>query len=412
MEKINKILLIEKMMTKREFSVMTVFIILVLLTAVNMLANAKEDGPVAEWHFDEGVGNVLNDSSGSGNDGTTYGTMWVDGKFGKALSFNGIDDYANFGHAPILDPGGTNTLTISAWVKRATPTSKMLVVIKRDGGGYVLGIGLGSSPNQIKMTKFGVRDIYLGNFPEDTDYHNLVGVWSNNGTYLYIDGELNAKSNEKSNFIRSPKGNVLIGGDYLTDHGYANGIIDEVRIYNRSLSAEEIKGYYGEKQTPNKKSDSNTNSASVLLTAEKIDIELGDDAILKLSAVSLITKPNMSVQAIIGVPSGVSVTSTTFSQTMTNQYTSKYDLAPGDNRDIEIKIRANHPGSFNITGRIIYYFGGDISTGEDHTQEVTIKVRQKELDIRTPVPVPTSPGFEIITGLIVLLVIRFSNRYL
>jgi len=51
------------------------------MMAIVLLApvQAQEDGLVAEWHFDEGAGSVLKDSSGNGNDGTIYGATWVDG---------------------------------------------------------------------------------------------------------------------------------------------------------------------------------------------------------------------------------------------------------------------------------------------------------------------------------------------
>ena len=52
----------------------------------------SDDGLVAEWHFDEGSGSVVEDSSGNGNDGVIYGATWVDGKYGNALSFDGVDD--------------------------------------------------------------------------------------------------------------------------------------------------------------------------------------------------------------------------------------------------------------------------------------------------------------------------------
>ena len=50
-----------------------ILIILILLVP----AQAEEEGLVAEWHFDEGAGNILKDSSGNGNDGTVYGATWV-----------------------------------------------------------------------------------------------------------------------------------------------------------------------------------------------------------------------------------------------------------------------------------------------------------------------------------------------
>ncbi|KAF5413493.1 MAG: hypothetical protein C5S49_08470 [Candidatus Methanogaster sp.] len=45
-------------------------------------AQGADDGLVAEWHFDEGSGSVLADSSGNGNDGVIHGATWVEGKYG------------------------------------------------------------------------------------------------------------------------------------------------------------------------------------------------------------------------------------------------------------------------------------------------------------------------------------------
>jgi len=104
-------------------------IIIGILIAIAVLAvmpagvqAQSDDGLVAEWHFDEGYGSVLKDSSGNGNDGTIYGATWVDGKFGKALSFDGVDDYVDCGNDRIFD-FGTNTFTIETWVKTIDKTT-------------------------------------------------------------------------------------------------------------------------------------------------------------------------------------------------------------------------------------------------------------------------------------------------
>ena len=69
-------------------------LVLLALAGLAMGVQAQgDDGLVAEWHFDEDSGNVFGDSSGNGNDGVIYEATWVDGKFGKALEFDGIDDY-------------------------------------------------------------------------------------------------------------------------------------------------------------------------------------------------------------------------------------------------------------------------------------------------------------------------------
>ncbi|MFQ6061937.1 MAG: hypothetical protein ACE5J9_02015 [Methanosarcinales archaeon] len=53
---------------------------------------------VAEWHFDEGSGNIVKDTSGNGNDGTIHGAIWTTGISGKALRFDGNNDYVEVQH--------------------------------------------------------------------------------------------------------------------------------------------------------------------------------------------------------------------------------------------------------------------------------------------------------------------------
>ncbi len=69
--------------------VMAFAMILMLAGMTTSVQAQNETGLVGEWHFDGDA----KDSSGNGNDGTVYGATFVDGKFGKALSFDGMDDY-------------------------------------------------------------------------------------------------------------------------------------------------------------------------------------------------------------------------------------------------------------------------------------------------------------------------------
>jgi hypothetical protein len=203
-------------------------------------ANIDLENAVGIWLFDEGNGDIAKDSSGNGNDGTLEGPKWVDGKFGKALEFNGVSDYVNTGNDPITDVSGTKILSISAWVKRATKTSRVLVAIRRSPGGYVLGVGiLGAGANQVKMTKYAIVDIYLGDFPQDTDWHHIVGVWHEKGQIVYIDGVVNANSADTANFSSASAGSLLIDGD-TGDQGYTDGTIDDVAIFNVALTEDDV----------------------------------------------------------------------------------------------------------------------------------------------------------------------------
>lgn len=154
-------------------------------------------------------------------------------------------------------------------------------------------------------------------------------------------------------------------------------------------------------------------TASVQLHGEKTDVVVGEDILLRLSAVNLITKPVMHVQVIIIPPSGMSVTSTEFVKSGAGQFTTTYELDPGKGRDIEVRIKSNQVGDFKVKGRAIYYFGDDKEKAEDHTLTLPIKVRPKP-DI-TPAPTPISdgggifglPGFEALFAIVGLLLAVF-----
>lgn len=68
-------------------------ILILLFIPILTTAQTSYNGLVAEWHFDEGSGNIVKDTSGNGNDGVIHGATWVDGKFGKALYFDGNGDF-------------------------------------------------------------------------------------------------------------------------------------------------------------------------------------------------------------------------------------------------------------------------------------------------------------------------------
>ncbi len=113
--------------------------VLLILSSERVLYSAKE-GPVAYFSMDEGKDNIIEDKSGNGSDGTIHGSTWIKGKFGAALSFNGVDNYIDCGNKETLNI--TDNLTISAWVKRGVFDTDLGIVGKLDWnknhGGYGL----------------------------------------------------------------------------------------------------------------------------------------------------------------------------------------------------------------------------------------------------------------------------------
>lgn len=157
---------------------------------------------------------------------------------------------------------------------------------------------------------------------------------------------------------------------------------------------------------------SQISNASVQLHGEKTDVVLGEDVFLKLSAVNLINKPVMHVQVIILPPSGMSVTSSEFVESGAGQFTTTYEIQPGKGRDIEVRIKSNQIGEFEVQGRIIYYFNNDSTNSEDHTLKLPIRVRASGQPASTNAPANGKwiPGFEALSALIGLLTLFLTKK--
>jgi len=198
-------------------------------------------GPVGLWHFDEGEGTTAVDSSGNGNNGTIIGANWTTGKIGSALNFDGIDDYVDCGNDTSLNI--TGAITVEAWVNMTSITANIQnYIVSKIGTGYWF-LGYKTDTKYWRIILYDGTN-YLQSSWYDTSPTNkwlhIVSVFDGvDTTQLYVNG---IKKDEDSGTM----------GDYsaaatslsISTAGNFNGIIDEVRIYNRALSAEEINESY------------------------------------------------------------------------------------------------------------------------------------------------------------------------
>ena len=93
----------------------------------------------AAWSFNAGSGPTAADSSPSGNNGTFSGATWTAaGKFGGALSFDGVNDRVDVADSSSLDL--TNRMTVEAWVRPTTTSSWRTVLMKERPGGLTYGV--------------------------------------------------------------------------------------------------------------------------------------------------------------------------------------------------------------------------------------------------------------------------------
>ena len=202
-------------------------------------AHAQSNGLVAAYGFEEPSGTSAVDSSGAGNTGTLAGpTRSSAGRFGSALSFNGSGARVNVNDSASLDLAVG--MTLEAWVKPTAVTDWRTVLLKERPGGLAYAL-YSSSDNNRPMA-----EIAASNGGDTRGTAGLAsGVWTHVATTydgatlrLYIDGT-QVSSRAISGALALSAGALRIGGNAVWGE-YFSGLIDEVRVYERALSAAEI----------------------------------------------------------------------------------------------------------------------------------------------------------------------------
>ena len=208
-------------------------------------ASASTGGLVAAYNFEEAGGNAVVDASGNGNHGAISGATRIGGgKFGGALSFDGIDDWVTIPHAASLDL--TNGMTLQAWVYPTTVTGNRTVLVKENPpGNSVYYLYANDSDYNTNQPLGG--GVFASQYRFAQGGATLVAnAWSHVAiTYdgaiqrLYVNGTQVASRAQTGNMGVS--GGVLrIGGNSLWGE-FFRGHLDEIRVYNRALTATELK---------------------------------------------------------------------------------------------------------------------------------------------------------------------------
>ncbi len=222
-----------------------------------------EKGLVGYWGFEESGGQTVYDGSSYSNNGTLGSSAsadasdpkWATGikplsggaAGGGGLQFDGKDDYINAGNGTSLNV--TNAVTMEAWVKLSTTTSvggQNMIIEK---GGWGTGnYSLHSSTYGAGPLRIGIFDLSPNNTDGTTNivdgtWHHVVGTWDGSYYRIYVDGKLDMTPVSTTGTIAANTNPLTIGGRFGVTH-ISNGLIDEVRTYNRALSAEEIRYHY------------------------------------------------------------------------------------------------------------------------------------------------------------------------
>ena len=205
---------------------------------------------VLDLSFDEGYGQTAYDKSPYKNNGTIYGATWtLEGKIGKALSFDGVDDYVEVPDSPELSP--TQAISISIWLKSNTAQTAKGVITKGPISGdydYMLYFsGNGTVPLFYIKNSEGTSDSVGADFVwADGKWHHYVGIFDGDKLYLYIDGTLKGWKDTSLTDIRDSSNPLQIGRGWSSSNPYFSGLIDEVKIFPYALTDEEVKELYNQ----------------------------------------------------------------------------------------------------------------------------------------------------------------------
>jgi len=210
---------------------------------------------VALWHFDEGSGTTVSDGGGNDNDGTIHGATWTTGISGSALSYDGVNDYVEVPYSSTFYP---QNISIELWVNIhgiqnsvSSYGSYYTVIIStstRGTGSYSFYL------NENRIIDFNIYDVSsystITTSPLSFNrWYYLVGTYDGSTMSLYLNGSL-IGTKDRTYPIVDTGNNLMIGN---ADHSFANGtsldspflgVIDEIRIWNASLNAQEIAEYY------------------------------------------------------------------------------------------------------------------------------------------------------------------------
>ncbi|MBD3181940.1 hypothetical protein GF312_06600 [Candidatus Poribacteria bacterium] len=212
------------------------FMVFTFLISIPVFASIN-DGLIGYWPMDEGSGDKVADASGNGNDGTANGVQWVDGKYNKALEFDGATSNVDIPYFAEVTPAqGT---TIAVWVF-PTDDTRSCVVGQFEAYGMALFTGL-----QLKSVIWGDDWVEATATIPLNEWSHLAMTWDqeNAERMMFVNGEMVAHK-EGALPVPEVQNNlgigVWIGWPEAWGDDWFMGIIDDVRLWNRVLSADEV----------------------------------------------------------------------------------------------------------------------------------------------------------------------------
>jgi len=204
-------------------------------------------GLVGYWKFDERNGTIAFESSTNDNHGLIYGATRVEGKYEKALHLDGVDDYVYIGSSSSLV--FSQSVTVACWVKVDSVTGDHQVILAQNyaaSNAYTLEFQPdGHTPQFCIHISSGEHRYAVSNVvTQFGEWNYLVGTYDGSVVRIYLNGILRG-AGELPGSINVEDKPIQIGAHTATwDRNWFKGTIDNLMIFNRALSSEEVVALY------------------------------------------------------------------------------------------------------------------------------------------------------------------------
>ncbi|MBC7233442.1 MAG: peptidoglycan DD-metalloendopeptidase family protein [Chloroflexi bacterium] len=200
-------------------------------TINDVIPESSDGNTLGLWHFYEGSGSTVHDSSGNGRHGTAVNMGWTEGKFGAAGIFNGTNSFVNLGTSRTFN---AQNITLEAWIKQTSQGwSPEWTILRKDADDNSLIYDFLTCGNRVYLRLNGNEGHVRSNslLQKDRWYH-VAGTYDGSTIKVYINGTLDNSASYNKPLRYGSSTTLYLGGDAKNNDKYFPGHIQNVRISN------------------------------------------------------------------------------------------------------------------------------------------------------------------------------------
>lgn len=201
---------------------------------INDILPAPVDGStLGAWHFSDGSGGAVTDSSGNGRNGSASNLGWTSGKFGPAGVFNGSNSIVNAGNSTTFNP---SALTVEAWIYSTSSCCEQTIVRKSANDGSLI-YDFQVDGNSVWLRLNGNSGNVRSSPIERNRWYHIADTYDGSTIRVYVNGVLDGSASYAQALRRGDNTNLYIGGDGQFNNKWFYGQIQNVRVSNTARTS-------------------------------------------------------------------------------------------------------------------------------------------------------------------------------